>query len=389
LMLPPEHIRARRRKGAIRLLYASEDQLSLAETLISVYEDHKGKTRGLLKEVLADCEMLGYDFRLVRGLAAVLEERCAFESLAVMDPMKARRAVFGEAGRRVVATEEDRKRVVAAVAFRLGVSTLDLDGSLYADLVDEQSLAEFDGVPPLDLLKGYNFALTVGLLAHARRLELTYGGVDGELEGLCSRLGDSAVSKSADGSRVVAEWRPTRRIGYKAMHLEAVLSRVLSRDGWGLSADVVYPLRSRNAHRFEISGAVHGGMMKPWAPRGELVLGRKPPKVDLVPRPRGEVVDVSDLARRMKVTEEEVRVMYSGGGFLDVGGILITREKRDEILEALEGALDMSFGAVKVLLRDLGVRSPVPVLEALGYDVEWNRIRDESLVYRLRPRRER
>jgi hypothetical protein len=387
LMLPPEHIRARRRKGVIRLLYASEDEVSLAETLISVYEDHKGKTRGILKEALAGCEMLGYDFRLVRGLAAVLEERCVFESLAVIDPVKARRAVFGEVGRRVVATEEERKRVVAAVAFRLGVSTLDLDGSLYADLVDEQSLTDFSGVPPLDLLKGYNYALTVGLLAHARRLELTYSGVDGELEGLCARLGDCAVSKSASGSRVVAEWRPTRRIGYKAMHLESVISRVLSKDGWGLSADIVYPLRSRRTHRFEISGAAHGAMMKPWSPRGELVLGRRPPRVDLVPRPRGEVVDVADMAWRMRVTEEEVREMYRGGGFLDVGGILITREKRYEILEALEGAPDMSFGAVRVLLRGLGVRSPVPVLEALGYDVEWNRIRDESLVYRLRPRR--
>jgi len=95
------------------------------------------------------------------------------------------------------------------------------------------------------------------------------------------------------------------------------------------------------------------------------------------------VVDVADVARRLRVTEDEVREMYRGGGFLDLGGILITGAKRDEVVEALEGSSDMRFGAVRVLLRGLGVRSPVPVLEALGYDVEWNRDRDESLVYRL------
>ena len=382
MMLPPEHIRARRRKGVIRLLYASGEQASLAETLITVHEDHKGETRGSLKEALAGCEMLGYDFRLVRGLAAVLEERCVFESLAVINPVKARRSVFEEVGRRVVATEEERKRVMASAAFRIGISTLDLERSLYADLVDEQVLTGFDGVSPLDLLWEYNFALTVGLLAHARRLELAYGGVDGELEGLGARLGDCTVSKSARGSEVVTEWRPTNRIGYKAMHLEAALVRLLTRGDWSLSADVVYPLRSGKSYRLEIGGAVHGKLMRAGVRKLDLVSGGKP-EVGLSPRPRGEVVDVADVARRLRVTEDEVREMYRGGGFLDLGGILITGAKRDEVVEALEGASDMRFGAVRVLLRGLGVRSPVPVLEVLGYDVEWNRDRDESLVYRL------
>jgi hypothetical protein len=44
----------------------------------------------------------------------------------------------------------------------------------------------------------------------------------------------------------------------------------------------------------------------------------------------------------------------------------------------------MRFDAVKGLLRALGVKQPVPVLEALGYEIEWNRDRKESLVYRLK-----
>ena len=38
---------------------------------------------------------------------------------------------------------------------------------------------------------------------------------------------------------------------------------------------------------------------------------------------------------------------------------------------------------VRQVLRGVGVKEPVPLLEALGYIVEWNRDRDESLVYRI------
>ena len=44
----------------------------------------------------------------------------------------------------------------------------------------------------------------------------------------------------------------------------------------------------------------------------------------------------------------------------------------------------MRFDSVRGLLRGLGVKQPVPVLEALGYEIDWNRDRGESLVYRLK-----
>ena len=77
------------------------------------------------------------------------------------------------------------------------------------------------------------------------------------------------------------------------------------------------------------------------------------------------------------------RFMEVGAGYIDIGGVLITEAKRDEIEEALSGMTDMRFKAVRHVLRKLGCRSPIPVLEALGYDVEWNRDRDESVVYKI------
>lgn len=390
MMLATEHIRVKRRKGTMKPIYASEEELGLAKTLVAVHLDAVEKTRRDLKKSVSDCEELGYDYKLVRGLASLLEERCAFESRAIISPLKARKAVFGEAGRTVVATEEKRNRVMANAAFRLGISTLELEQSLYADLDDEQTLAGFEEPEPLDLLKEYNFALVVALVAHGKRLEVSYKGRDNGLKDAVGRLGESRVSSSGGVSRLVVEWRPSNRSGYRGALIEGVLSKLLQLKGWDLSVAVVYPLKVGRAYRLEIKGDVEGGMMSAGSRREEPLIpearraSRSVSRPALKKRSSGGVVIVDDVARRMGLTESEVREMHCGENLLDLGGVLISREKRDEVLEALGGAPDMRFDAVKGLLRALGVKQPVPVLEALGYEIEWNRDRKESLVYRLK-----
>ena len=392
MMLAPEHIRVKRRKGTMKPIYASEEELGLAKTLVSMHRDAVEKTRRELRAAVSDCEELGYDYKLVRGLASLLEERCAFESRAVIRPQRARKAVFGEAGRMVVATEEQRSRAMANAAFRIGVSTLELEQSLYADLDDEQTLAGFEVPEPLDLLKEYNFALTVALVAHGKRLEVSYKGSDNGLEAAVGRLGESRVSSSGEVSRLVVEWRPSNRSGYRGALIEGVLSKLLQLKGWALSVAVVYPLKVGKAYRLEIKGAVEGKMMSAGPQREEPLIpeARRAPRSVSRPspqpktRPSGGTIVVDDVARRMGLTESEVREMYRGENLLDLGGVLISREKKEEVLDALGRAPDMRFEAVKGLLRGLGVKQPVPVLEALGYEIEWNRDRKESLVYRLK-----
>ena len=392
MMLAPEHIRVKRRKGVMTPIYASEEELGLAKTLVSVHRDAVERTRRELGEAVSDCEELGYDYRLVRGLASLLEERCAFESRAVMRPLRARKAVFGEAGRIVVATEEERNRAMANAAFRLGVSTLELEQSLYADLDDEQVLAGFEEPEPLDLLKEYNFALAVALVAHGKRLEVSYEGKDRGLEDAVGRLGESRVSSSGGVSRLVVEWRPSNRSGYRGALIEGVLSKLLQLGGWALSVAVVYPLKVGRAYRLEIRGDVEGGMMSAGSRREEPLIPevRRAPRSVSRPapqsktRPSGGVVVVDDVGRRMGLTESEVREMYRGENLLDLGGVLISREMREAVLEVLGGVIDMRFDSVRGILRGLGVKQPVPVLEALGYEVDWNRDRGESLVYRLK-----
>jgi hypothetical protein len=382
-MLPPELLRVRRRSGRINLQLARDEALSLAKTLILVYEEHIGLTRGELREALGSCEELGFDYKLVRGLSVVLEERCDFLSRASVDPVKARKAVFEEAGGRVVATEEERNRVLSTVAFRLGVSVHELDRSLYADLDDEQELAEFFVIEPTDLLKGYNLASTVTLLAHAGHVELTYRGRDEGLVENGEKLGSCDVSASGSLSKMVVEWKPTNLIAYKAVNLESLLDRILSHSWWRLTAQVWFPSKAKKPYVFEATHEDAGEVM------GSLpIVERRVSDVPIVPEPlpgiRGEIVDVAEEALRLGVTEAKVMRRLEGRGLVDIGGVLISRGKLDEVEEALRDARDMRLGALIAVLRRVGARNPVSLLEAMGYSIDWAPDRKQSVVYRLR-----
>jgi len=95
-------------------------------------------------------------------------------------------------------------------------------------------------------------------------------------------------------------------------------------------------------------------------------------------------VDVAEEALRLGVTEAEVMRRLEGRGLVDIGGVLISRGKLDEVEEALRDARDMRLGALIAVLRRVGARNPVSLLEAMGYSIDWAPDRKQSVVYRLR-----
>jgi hypothetical protein len=382
LILSSELIRMRRRKGLIFPLYATDDHLGLSKTLVSVHEEYLGKMRGDLKDALVSCEELGHDYKLVRGLSALLEERCSFESRAVVSPADARRAVFEEASGRVVDSEAERNRVLSTVAFRLGVSVINLDRSLYADLQAEQELVGFDRVTPLDLLMEYNFSLVLALLLYAVKFELSYRGRDKGILELAGKLGKCSVGGLHESQRVTVELGSVRGSGYRASQFEEIVSLLTSKRDWTLSAYVRYPVSAGKTYRLEVSHDGDGVMIKPRL-RRETPLVRPAPRVTTAIKVKRDIVDVLDTAMKLGVTETEVVEQLEGKGFLDIGGVMITQGKLLEVREAIESAPDMRFDTLRRLLRGLGCRNPVQLLEALGYTVEWNRDRGQSLVYRV------
>ena len=335
---------------------------------------------------LRRCEELGYNYKLVRGLAAVLEDRCIFQTKTFVDPAEARRAVFEEAGGRVIATEQERRRVLTAAAFRLGVSAVDLDASLYSDLWDEQVLAGFEAPHPQELLREYNFALALALLAQARRIELTYRGMDESLERLGEELGGRRAH-SRGVSKLTVERRPSSRAGQRAVALEALLSRLILNEAWRLTAEVAHTSRAGKVYLLELSRESEGGLVTPSDLKRRMTEARA--RAEPRGRSLGEVVLVDELASKLGVTEAEAkkRLKRSGRRYVDLGDVLVVPEKLRELEEAMAAAPDMRLSTVQGVLRRLGCRRPLPVLEALGYAVEWTGDRGRSTVYRLRRRR--
>ena len=347
-----------------------------------MHEEHLGRMRGELKEALDSCEELGHDYKLVRGLSALLEERCSFESRAVISPADARRAVFEEASRRVVGSKEERDRVLSTVAFRLGVSVIDLDRSLYADLQAEQELVRFDQVTPLDLLKEYNYSVVLVLLQYAVKVELSYRGRDEGILELVGKLGKCSVGSLNESQRVVVELGAVRGSGYKASQFEEITSILMSKRDWTLSAYVRYPVSAGKTYRLEVSHDSDGAMIKPRS-RGKVPLVRPAPEVAATIDVKRDIVDVVNTAMKLGVTEAEVVEHLEGRGFLDLGGVMITPGKLLDVREAIEGSPDMMFDTLRQILKGLGCRNPVQLLEALGYTVEWNRDRGQSRVHRV------
>ena len=157
-MLTSDLLVTRTSKGKIEPVYAilDQDNLEIARSVIDVFEEHVGKTYGDLFDELDGIEEI--NFRLIRGLAQILERRCTIDADSVIDPAAARRAVFEES-KGFVADCEERRLVLDEVARKLSIEPDDLEIALWADHEGNLVVKEFKPLAPDDLLRQYNLSL--------------------------------------------------------------------------------------------------------------------------------------------------------------------------------------------------------------------------------------
>jgi predicted nuclease of restriction endonuclease-like RecB superfamily len=251
MMLPTELIRARRQKGKLLPRFI-EGKISIAETLIAVYQDHLEMKKRALNEALTGCEELGYNYKMVRGLAAVLEPRAVFQPRSVIPPMEARSRVFKEAGKRAISTEQDRLNILKKVSGDMGISVNELNESLYADLEVEHILVKFTAPIPEELLKHYNFSLSCALLAYSRLIDLYFEGEDEYITQLASNIGDYKVN-TRNMTQITINLKPTKRISLRGSKISTLLGRLISLPRWSLNAEVAYPVRYKNTVTLELN----------------------------------------------------------------------------------------------------------------------------------------
>ena len=379
MILPFEHIRVFRRSGVIKPILIREP-MGVLDTLIEVYKDHNDKKRGVLDSVVSDCEYLGYDFKLVRGLAATLDARSVFRSKSAIPPLEARRQVFSLANQTVVISNEERLLVLAEVAEKNNITVDELDDSLYSDLEDEQYLMDFKELSSEDLSLYYNYAHTVALLAYSLRVELSFKGEDSYLDRAFYGLGTEEPKR---GSMKVVTLKPTNRLSRRASKFDDIMSRLLEKEGWLLRAEVKYPARYKSTCVFEIDSRGDGRLLKTDPVEEEFIIEIPLAVKKKKQRKYGDIVVVDEVAERAGVTNGKIlrEIKAEGSNYKKLGGVLVVPEKYDEISEALKSV--ETLGEAQSYFKSLGVRDFIQVLESFGYQIEWAKPRKSSKLYRF------
>lgn len=265
-MLPSELLLVRRRRGKIWPRYArlSDDSLEVAKLLIEAYGRHIGEKKSVLKKFVSELEELGYDYRFVRGLSLLLDRRSSFTSDVEADPVNLRRMLFQAAGKYgLPTTSEHRSKIVASVALELDLTAKMVEEYFYADLDSELTLAEFDPLPPQQLLRSYNLSLTQTLLFNSTELDFTTSGNWQRIFYTIKRLGLIYDAYRSHGFWVKIDgpaslFKLTRRYGAA---LAKLLPAIVANSEWTIEAKILWKYTNEICD-LKIQSRKHGAVLK-------------------------------------------------------------------------------------------------------------------------------
>ena len=183
-MLTGNLVRVRFSKQRAIPLYldrTDEQWLEVAESLLLIFREGVGRTRGEIDTEIH--ELLGEGLQTLahRGLAKILEDRAEFEVVADVPPESLREKVFTAAAtyRKALITEGQarspfrRDAVLAGVAAELNLTPEQVAGAMFADLRDENRLLSFDqSIDAVRLIDRYNVALAQSILLRSVRVDV-------------------------------------------------------------------------------------------------------------------------------------------------------------------------------------------------------------------------
>jgi uncharacterized protein len=284
LMLTAQLVRVRFARDRVIPRYldpADEGLLAIAADLIAAFRSAAGRARGDLAAEFDDLPG-DPDAQFVhRGLIKLLEDRCEFGVVSGKPPEEIRAAAFGRAAQARQDSAFDRATVLAGAAGDLGVTELDLESGLFADLKNEQRLMHFDDVSPERLLRRYNVALAQGILLKAARVTIDLRREPpARLRAILRRikfhrLVCAATSSGPESCRLVLEgplslFSATHKYG---LQLASFLTAVIPCRDFELKADLLWGAQ-RKPKTFALASA--GGLVAE-APDG----ARLPPELEI------------------------------------------------------------------------------------------------------------
>ncbi|GAA0509223.1 hypothetical protein SAMN04488066_1166 [Halorubrum aquaticum] len=240
-MLRKDLLRVSRAGGGYRPRFVGREHRPLAAKVLGAFEANVGEPRSAVTAAIDALEADEDDFKLVRGLAALVERECVFEERATVPPPRVRRVAFEAAEAVGVADEDDRERAIARAADRLGVDPGVVEADLYADRERNEVLVDADvRWDPDALLDQYDLSLAQTALFDAT--EVRVRSVDPKaLVSAVKRLRLMyELRRTDDGRELVvtgpdALFRRTRRYGTAFARL---LRTVAGTTEWRLEATI-------------------------------------------------------------------------------------------------------------------------------------------------------
>jgi hypothetical protein len=161
----------------------SQQWLEVAESLLMIFREGVGMTRGEIEAEVDELVGEGLATLAHRGLAKVLEDRAEFEVVADVPPETIREKVFTAAAEHRKALRASGQRaafrrdeVLAGVARELNLPPETIATALFADLKDENRLLRFEDLSAQRLIDRYNVALAQAVLLRSVLIRLEVRG---------------------------------------------------------------------------------------------------------------------------------------------------------------------------------------------------------------------
>lgn len=144
----------------------------LIRAVLDEYQVYSGQKRCLLHERLSKPLPVRCARAKLLILRHVLDSMSRDDSEPIVDPVLARRLVFRAAQGRSLS----REQVLTQVGRELGVSALDIEEVLFADLPREQRVGPLPKLAPEDIVLDANLAIAATLLRRAVRVRIRIHG---------------------------------------------------------------------------------------------------------------------------------------------------------------------------------------------------------------------
>jgi len=172
------------------IYFEKDNQPTLPSMIIKMYEDMADRklSKSNLDQNLLEVEGKNPDYKLVRAICHLLEQRCEYVSHesqfsnarnnGTMNPILLRRHIFEISSLLgYPVTGNERKNIIQKIASKNNLSVNDVEIAMWSDLEKNKYLKSFDSLTSLQLVAWYNVSALQTLLLNSVKMEFSiYGG---------------------------------------------------------------------------------------------------------------------------------------------------------------------------------------------------------------------